>query len=163
MSEDVLPCPLADEANPSHARLWQVLGLMHRALDELEPAVAESTRAARLAPATSIIAHGHARAVLEAGKPATAFFRRAEQVAPAEDSVAHGLVAALVAEGGTGAALRRRVEARLGAVPSGCAGHATLARLRWEMGDRDRFTESLEQALIQRPRRQALWRELATT
>ena len=163
LEEDVLPLVrAAAEANPSHARLWQVLGLMHRALDELEPAVAALERAAALAPGNALIAHGHARAALEAGQPASTFFRRAEQLAPADETLVHGLVAALVAEGEWDRAAGE-LEARLSRRPEWVAGHATLSRLRWEMGNRDRLTESLEQALSNQPRDKALWRELVTT
>ena len=162
LEEEILPLVrAAAEANRSHPRLWQVLGLMHRAVDELDPAIAALGRAAVLAPGNAMISHGHARAALEAGRPATALFRRAERLAPDDPAVLHGLVASLVADGRWDAAVEE-LSGRLERRPEWVEGHATLARLRWEMGDRDGFTATLEQALVRRPRDLALWRELIT-
>ena len=162
LEEEVLPLVReAADANPAHSRLWQVLGLMHRALDELEPAVEALRRAARLAPGSALIAHGLARAVLEAGRPAASLFEQAHRLAPADESVALGRAAALVAEGRWHDAADY-LEARLRRQPGWAAGHATLARMRWEMGDDSGFTASLERDLDTIPRDMLLWRELLT-
>ena len=161
--EEVLPLVAeAAAAHAGHARLWQVLGLMHRALDELDPAIEALDRAARLAPGNALIAHGHARAALEAGRPAAALFERALPLAPADEALPLGLAAALIAENRTEEAAAL-LEARLRDRPGWTLGHATLARLRWTMGERDRFAESFERALQASPRDPALWRELIVT
>ena len=160
LEEEVLPLVRAvAAANPRHARLWQVLGLIHRALDELDPAVEALDRAVSLAPANALIAHGRARAVLEAGRPASRLFEEAGRLAPQDESIWLGLIAARIAEGEwqrgaaeLGAELRRR--------PGWAGGHATLARLLWEMGEKKSFTASIEEALKQLPRDMMLWREL---
>ena len=161
--EEILPLVrAAAAAHPNHARLWQVLGLMHRALDDLDPALEALGRATALAPADALIAHGRARAALEAGRPSSAFFEQAMRLAPADESMVFGLVAALTAEGRwrDGAAL---LQTRLRQRPDWVAGHSTLARLRWAMGERETFTAALEQALAERPREPGLWRELIIT
>jgi tetratricopeptide (TPR) repeat protein len=160
LQEEVLPLLHASaKVHPRHARLRQVLGLMHRALDELDPAIEAFESAAALAPNDALIAHGHARAALEAGRPARALFERALALAPADDGVVLGLVAAIVAEGDWRKAAGV-LEARLRERPDWTAGHATLARLRWVVGDRQGYTSTLEQALATRPRDIQLWREL---
>ena len=158
--EEVLPLLKASAlVHPGHARLHQVLGLVHRALDELEPAVDAFGQAARLAPGNALIAHGRARAIMESGRSAVAQFRAAARLAPQDESIALGLVAACVAEGAWAEA-EAELDARLKHRPDWAAGHATLARLLWESGARDRFTQSIEKALATRPRDLMLWREL---
>ena len=160
LEEGVLPLVrAAAAANPKHARVWQVLGLMHRGLDELEPAIEALGRAAGLAPGDPLVQHGLARAALEAGRPASLLFERAARLAPADEPIRLGLAAALVAEGRwkDAAAL---LDAQLRQRPGWIAGHGTLSRLLWAMGERDRFVDSLERALRATPRDAGLWREL---
>jgi tetratricopeptide (TPR) repeat protein len=160
LEEEVLPLVRsAAAANPNHARLRQVLGLMHRALDELEPARAALDRAAALDPGDPRIAHGQARAWLDSGGAAAAKFERARQLAPEDPAVAVGLFEALVAE-------RREEEA----VPLACAElrrhpdwvpvHRMLALHLWAGGRGAEFTAALEAALKARPADILLWREL---
>lgn len=158
--EQVLPLVrAAAAANPGHPRLWQVLGLMHRALDDLDPAIEALDRAATLAPADPMIAHGRARTVLEAGRPSSRLFDHALRLAPADTSVILGRGSALIAEGKWREAADD-LRARLHRDPDWVEGHATLARLLWEMGARDEFTDSLELALAASPANLLLWREL---
>ena len=58
------------EANPDDPRMWQVLGLVQRRLEDLAEAVPALARAAALAPDDALIVHSLARASLEAGLPA---------------------------------------------------------------------------------------------
>ena len=158
--EEVLPTVRsAAAANPNHARLWQVLGLMHRGLDELDSAIEALGRAAGLAPGDPLVQHGLARATLEGGSLASPLFERAARLAPADESIRLGLVAALVAEGRwkDAAAL---LDTQLRQSPGWIAGHGTLSRLLWAMGERERFVDSLERALLTNPRDAGLWREL---
>ena len=69
-------------ARSRNARLWQWTGLLHRALGDLEPAMAAFAEAARLAPKDASIAHGLARVRLEAGLDAIADFDRTLRIAP---------------------------------------------------------------------------------
>ena len=99
--------PLVAEASrrhPDHARLAELLGLLHRGLDELEPAIAAFDRAAALAPDDLGIAHGRARMHLEAGRPAAALFERALALAPRDDRIRFGRISAILAEQGVAAA-----------------------------------------------------------
>jgi len=163
LQEELLPVVRAvADANPRHARLWQVMGLMHRSIDELGPAMEAFERASALAPADPLIAHGRARAALDAGRPARSLFTRAIELAPGDHGAALGLAAAMVADGKWDDAAAM-LETRLRARPEWAAGHATLARLRWTMGDRERFVASLDRALLERPRDIQLWRELFAT
>lgn len=160
LEEEVLPLVRsAAHAHPGHAKVWQVLGLLHRALDELEPAASALARAASLAPSDPLVMHGHARATFDAGRPASDLFRRALSLAPSNDEVRLGLAAALIAEGRWRDAMAE-LEARVARDPDWVPGHAAIARLRWQMGQKDRFTESLETALASSPRNLGLWREL---
>ena len=159
LEEEVLPLLVAAaEANPRHARLWQVLGLVHRALDQLGPAVAALERASALAPNEPLIAHGRARTTYEAGLPAVRLFERAIALAPADLTLRLGLVAALVSEGRWRDAAAG-LESGLSAEPGWIAGHAALARLLWEMGEGVRFMESILRALAAQPANLELWRE----
>ena len=145
--------------HPHDARLWQVLGLAHRRLDDLEPAVAALTKAAALAPADALIAHGVARATMEAGLPATGLFERAHGHAPNAGSVLLGLAAARFADGDLDGAIAG-IEAQLEQHPGWIDGHNVSARLRWVRGEREGFTQSLERALLAVPGEPMLWRAL---
>ena len=163
LEEQVLPLVrAAAAAHPSHPRLWQVLGLMHRAVDDMEPAIEALGRAARLAPNDAQIAHGLARSALEAGRKAASLFAKLSKVAPADEAVLLGYAAALVAENRWQEAIDL-LDAQLRRQPGWVPGHATIARLRWMMGDRERFTSSFEQALAAAPQDISLWRELIVT
>ncbi|HEV2748603.1 MAG TPA: putative 2OG-Fe(II) oxygenase [Allosphingosinicella sp.] len=152
----------AVQHHPRDPRLWQVIGLIHRALEDLEPAVAALRKAAALAPHDARIAHALARARLEAGLPATEAFLAAHRLAPLDGGILLGLAAAQAAEGHAAAAMRG-IDGQLQANPGWLAGHALLAGLRWMHDDRAGFTASYEQALARAPRDIALWRELIVT
>jgi putative 2-oxoglutarate-Fe(II)-dependent oxygenase superfamily protein len=157
--------PLLAAARAAHrrdARLWQVTGLLHRSLDDLAPAVAAFAKAAGLAPRDALIAHGHARAALEAGLPALSLFERAHCLAPSEGPVLLGLATARFAEEGPRAAIEG-IDEQLRQHPGWMPGHALIARLRWMSGERAGFTASIERALATAPRDVSLWRELIST
>jgi tetratricopeptide (TPR) repeat protein len=152
----------AAEANPRDARMWQMLGLVQRKLEDLGPAVEALSRAAELAPAEPLIAHTLARASLEAGLPAIALFDRAHELAPEDGSVLLGRVAAQFAEDRLDDAISG-LEAQLGPNPGWIQGHASVARLRWVRGERATFTASMEQAVAAFPDAIPVWRELIDT
>ena len=81
----VLPMIIAaTRRHPDEATIWQVLGLLYRALEDLGPAMAAFETAARLNPSSALIAHGHARVVMEAGLPSLDLFDRAVRLAPGD-------------------------------------------------------------------------------
>lgn len=162
---DTAALPLARagaEANPADPRMWQVLGLVQRRLDDLAEAVPALARAAALAPDDALIAHSLARANLEAGLPAVELFERAHRLAPNDSMVLLGRAAAYFADGRLDDAIDG-LEAQLRLYPAWIEGHATAARLRWVRGEREDFAVSLEEALKAAPAAVPLWRELADT
>ena len=157
--------PLLEQAaarHPGDARIWQVLGLAHRKLEDLAPAVAAFEKAAALAPSDPLIAHSLARCAMEAGLPAVALFDRALTLAPTDGSVLLGRAAAQLAEGRIEQAIAA-LDAQLRQHPGWLPGHATLCRLRWLTGERASFTASFEAAVAAAPREVAIWREWADT
>ncbi|WP_395614148.1 putative 2OG-Fe(II) oxygenase [Allosphingosinicella sp.] len=160
---DLEALPLARagaEASPRDARMWQVLGLVQRRLEDLAEAVPALVRAADLAPDDALIAHSLARASLEAGLPAVDLFERAHGMAPTDGTVLLGRAAAYFAEARLDDAIAG-LEAQLRRYPDWIEGHATAVRLRWVRGDRENFTASLEEALAAAPASIPHWRELA--
>jgi tetratricopeptide (TPR) repeat protein len=163
LSEEALPLARAGaERHPNDPRMWQILGLAHRRLDDMAHSVAALAKSAALAPSEPLIAHSLARASLEAGLPALDLFERAVQLAPNDASVLLGRAAAQLAEGKTEEAIAA-LDAQLGPNPGWVQGHATAARLRWLLGDRETFTSSFERALAAVPQAMPVWRELAET
>jgi tetratricopeptide (TPR) repeat protein len=163
LEEEAVPLlNAALRVQPQVARLWQLLGLAYRGLDELAAAVAALEHAARLGANDGLIAHGLARAALEAGLPAVALFDRAHRLAPNDLAVLLGRAAAQHAEGRAAEAIAD-LDAELHRRPDWLAGHATVSRLRWMHGDRHDFTHSFERALAVRPSDADLWAELVGT
>lgn len=148
--------------HPGDARLWQVLGLAHRQLEDLAPAIEALRRAAELAPADPLIAHTVARATMEAGLPAAPLFDRALALAPDDPSVIVGRAAAQFAAGEVKAAIAD-LEARLRRFPGWLLGHGTLARLRQAAGDAAGATASFEEALRAEPANGIIWGALVET
>lgn len=149
----------AVEANPRHAGLRQVLGLCHRALDQMASALDALRQAATLAPNDALIAHGHARAAMEAGLPATQLFDTALRLSPLDGAVVIGRSAAQMAEGNLATAIAD-LDAVLMRNTAWYEGHAALARLRWIKGDVRSFTKSLNRALDLSPSDINLWSQL---
>jgi tetratricopeptide (TPR) repeat protein len=149
----------ATRHHPQDARLWQVKGLLHRQIEELEPAIRDFTRAAILAPADARIAHSLARVNLEGGLPSVELFRAARRLAPNDGDLILGLAAAIMGEEGPQAALEH-VEKVLVEHPLWVPGHDLSASLRWQMGDRESFLRSLEGVITQNPRNLDLWTDL---
>lgn len=143
---------------PDHAGLWQVLALLHRACEDLVPAIAAFERAAQLAPADMRIAQGLAHSRLEAGLPAVATFERIARQAPDDLSIQQGLAAARLGELGPDAAADGLAKV-LGRYPGWLPGHALIARLRWLAGAHDRLTETIDAAIAAAPRDAARWRQ----
>lgn len=142
-------------------RLWQLLGLTARALGQLGEAVDAFSNAHRLAPADPRIAHGLARARLEAGLAAVDDFVRARRLQPGDGSMIQGHAAALFAVGRGDMAIAE-IDAIVRQQPLWLDGHATLARLRRMLGDAD-YLRSYREALVQQRREPALWHSWLST
>ncbi|HEY1605400.1 MAG TPA: putative 2OG-Fe(II) oxygenase [Allosphingosinicella sp.] len=163
LAEEALPLAQAGaEAHPGDARMWQVLALASRDLEDLAPAVEAIGRAAALAPHDPLIAHTRARAAMEAGLPSSHLFEPARRLSPGDMSVLLGEVAALFGEGRLDDAIAL-LEEQLRTDPLRLEAQATLARLRWMRGERDSFTSGFEAAAAAAPRDVAIWREWTDT
>ena len=157
------PLPLEDvdralKIAPYDPRLWHVKGLIHRQQDRRELALPALHRAAELAPSEPLIAHGLAKTSLEAGLPSVELFGRAMKAGPNNPDVVLGLVSALLAEGRAGEAVEG-LETALRRSPLWTAGHVLLASMRWAEGEREGFTRSFDEALVQYPSSMELRRE----
>jgi tetratricopeptide (TPR) repeat protein len=141
---------------PDDPSLWQLLGLAHRGLEDLAPALTALGRAAALAPRNALIVHGHARATLEAGLPAAALFDQAQALAPSDHAVRRGHAAACFAQGDVDGACAV-LEAGIARAPGWVEGHQALARLRWQAGDHDHYVGRFARALKDRQDDLALW------
>ena len=148
--------------HPNDARLWQALGLLHRACEDMGPAVRAFARAAALSPDDPLIAHSHARTRLEAGLPASTFFDIASRLAPQDGSVILGRAAALFQEGRAAEAIQG-LDVQLRRHPAWIPGHQTICRLRYMESGGEDYTRSFEEAVRAAPREVALWREYAET
>src|SRR5437868_13262610 len=91
--------------HPDHPQLWQLLGLIHRTLDDHPPAVNAFAGAAALAPADPMIAHGRACVCFEAGLPAAALFAEARRLNQPDRAMLLRHAAARIAEGDGEAAM----------------------------------------------------------
>jgi cytochrome c-type biogenesis protein CcmH/NrfG len=154
--EALAPAQEMVRRHPANARLWQLLGLLHRDLQDLAPALEALTKAARLLPKDPTIANALACVTFEAGLSAAELFERAIELDPADRSLWLRLAAAWAQEGEADAVIGG-LEEEVAGNPGWIEGHKTLAKLRWETGDREGFARSFEQAVIATPRNSALW------
>ena len=129
-----LPLLRQGAENLKSARLWQWTGLLERALDQHERALASFGRAAALAPIDQSIAHGRARVALEAGLPAEKLFEAALHVSPGKGDVLLGYIASLFAAGKTELA-ESSLDSVLARSPLWVDGHIQLAQIRSNIGD----------------------------
>jgi tetratricopeptide (TPR) repeat protein len=152
----------ARERHPGDARIWQVLGLAQRKLDDLGAAVAAFEKAAALAPGDALIAHSLARSALEAGLPSRRLFDRALALAPNDAAVLLGRAAAQLAEGEIAQGIDD-LDAQVRRHPGWIEGHQTLSRLRWLRGEGEGSTASFAAAAAAAPREVPIWCEWAQT
>ena len=144
------------QRHSGNPRLWQLLGLLNRDLQDSAAALEALRKAAQLMPNDAMIANALACVTYEAGLPATELFEQAINLDPANRDLWLRLSAAWAQAGQTEAVIGV-LEEELAADPGWIEGHKTLAKLRWESGDRQGFTHSFEKALQASPRNQALW------
>ena len=154
--ERALPLVERGAVQSRSALLWQWKALLERSLDEHERALGSFEEAARLAPADASIAHGHARAAMEAGLDARPFYERALALAPRDGQVLVGMAAARAAMGESDRAIAD-MQATLATAPAWLYGHEQLAQLIATQGRSDEATSSLEAALARFPNAQPLW------
>jgi tetratricopeptide (TPR) repeat protein len=152
----------AAERHPRDPRIWQVLGLAHRKLEDLAPAVAAFEKAVALAPGDPLIVHSLARCTMDAGLESVALFDRALALAPNDGAVLLGRAAAQLAAGRIEDSIAG-LAGQLAQHPGWLPGHASICRLRWLAGGSEDFTASFEAAVAAAPREVALWREWADT
>ncbi|MEO6434047.1 MAG: putative 2OG-Fe(II) oxygenase [Sphingomicrobium sp.] len=143
---------------PADAQVWQMWGLLHRAVEDMEAALQCLTRAAALAPNDPKIAHALALTKLDAGLVAIDEFMRARQLAPGDLEVLAGMASALVMAGHPDVAIQG-VEQVLADVPSWSRGLAIASHLRWERGDAEGFTRNYAAARLAHPIAEPLWRD----
>jgi tetratricopeptide (TPR) repeat protein len=159
--EEEAAIPVLQAAAERHngPRLWHWLGLLHRALDEHEEALACLEQAARLAPNGPKIAQARAHIAMEAGFPAVDLFERALRLAPQEGSVIIGLAAARVAAG-EGERAVDELRAVLRQAPMWTLGQEKLAQFLATLGRLDEATSSIEEAIAANPAAPPLWEAL---
>jgi tetratricopeptide (TPR) repeat protein len=146
--------------HPRDARMWQMVALACRRLEDPEPGVEAIERAAALAPGDPLIAHTRARMALEAGLESMHLFDRARRLAPDDPAIFFGWISACFAEERLDLALAALQEAVDGS-PAWVEAQNLLARLRWMQGEGAVFTEGYERALGAASGDVRLWRGLA--
>lgn len=157
--EEVLGHFAAEAPNyPADARVWQVWGLLHRAVEDMGAAVECLARAVALAPADPKIALALAVSKLEAGLPALDDFMRARQLAVGDLEVLAGMASAMVAAGHPDAAIQG-IEQVVADVPTWSQGMAIATHLRWQQGDTDGFTRNYGVARSIFPGAEPFWRD----
>lgn len=137
------------------ARLWQWTALLSRSLGQLVDALPAFDTAARLAPADALIAHGRARAALEAGIDARQLFAEALRLSPSAE-VWLGWCAAHYAVG-EGALALDRLSGLLASSPLWSGGHIHYAQLAAMCGQGQQAMATIEPALARAPADPGLW------
>ena len=141
---------------PSSPRVWQILGLAHRQLQNSVGALNAFARAAALAPRDSRIANGHATAAMEAGVPSALLFKAARDLAPNDPELLLSTVAALKADGFPDVA-ETVLAQNVAANPAWIRGHEALATLRLTMTADENFARSFSDAAAQSPNDLAIY------
>lgn len=142
---ELLPALKLAATRLSDPALFQWAGLLHRALDELQPAMEAFDAAARLAPDDALIALSRARVALEAGRDARKLFDRAIRIMPSGDAFL-GKAAAQYAAG-QGVVALDELSAILASNPGWIDGHVQWSQLASMTGQAARATETIERAI----------------
>jgi len=146
----ILPVARTTERIGDDPRLWHMLGVLHRGMEDSAEAMMAFGRAHALDPGNVLAAHGLARSTFEAGLPAVDLYEAALPLAPQDRMMWLGYLAALFAAGEGPVALRRLAD-RLQGDPQWTEGHVNFARMRAALGDAERATETLDSALRKSP------------
>jgi Tfp pilus assembly protein PilF len=155
-AEAVGPVEETARAHPRDARLWLLLGFLHRSLEDLGSSSEALAKAEELLPNDPMVAQGHACARFDAGMPASKQFARAMHLCPGDRSILLQHAGALMAEGRKEAGIAE-IEQELLRDPAWIEGHSALARVRWTQAEHDKFPATFERALGAAPRNVALW------
>ena len=139
-----------------NGRLWQLLGLLNRDLQDSAASLEAFRRAGALMPNDAMIAKGLACVTFEAGLPAAELFEQAIELDPTNRDLALRLAAAWTQEGQSELVIEA-LEDELVANPGWIEAHKALSKLRWESGDRDGFTRTFDRAIRAMPRSKELW------
>ncbi len=147
-------------AHPRDARAWHQLGLLLQEMGDLPRSAAMLDRALQLAPHHATLLHLRGRVELARGLPALEWLDRAQDARPDDPAIALSIGMATLAAGDAGDALHRFAQVTM-AYPMLRQGHASLASLRYQLGDRDAFDDSYAAALAHTPADADLWRAWA--
>lgn len=145
------PLEQAIRQMPNEPRLHYVKGMILRQLDRRDQAIPSLRHAVSLAPGQSLLWHGLARTLMEAGLPSVEEYGRSLQLNPGDSATIEGMTAALVAAGRSDAALSG-LEQIVGRSPNWVDGQKLLAQLRWMSGEREGFDRGYDEALKAYPR-----------
>lgn len=141
---------IAADASAADAALLHVLGLLHRAVGDLAPAIAAFDRALALGAGTPRLVHARARAAQEAGLPSLDWYARARRLAPNDGDVILGHATALLAAQESKAA-DRLLAGMLADHPGWIAGHAALIRMRFANAQLGQTYACLDRAIAGAP------------
>lgn len=147
------------ELAPS-ARAWSAKGALERQAGDLAAAAKAYGAALAINPAIPTALRGCAQSAIERGdENASSHFAAAIFKLGEEPELVIGEAEALEAEGREGAV--DRLAALVERQPRWATGQTVLARIRWEAGESDSFTEALESAIRTHPQDKALRKILA--
>ncbi len=136
--------PLSQRA-PRTAKIWQLLGLALRDLQQMEKALDAFDRAAALEPGDPRIALGKAQTAFEAGRPAASLFKPLRAIAPDDGELALSAAGALLQEAKASTAENILTD-MLAKHPNWLRGQDALAKMRWTRGDVEGYTSGYKQA-----------------
>ncbi|MEG3124282.1 putative 2OG-Fe(II) oxygenase [Sphingomonas sp. GB1N7] len=154
--EDALPIlSAAARRFTRDGTLLHVTGLLHRAVGDLNAAIACFDAALPFAPTSARLMHARARAAAEAGLLSLDWYRRARAMAPNDGEVILGEAAALHAAGENMTA-DAMLSGLLRQHPGWIDGHAVLIRLRYLLGGEATALAELDRAIAVAPRDLAL-------
>ena len=138
------------------ASYWAARGALEREGGNLSQAAECFEAALAIDPAHRRALVGRARVARAEGDPATAaLYEKAAAADPGDRGLMIEEAEARAADGEAGAA--DRLAAAVAEDPSWVQGHDSLARLRWEMGDREIYLQEIERARAAAPQSEALW------
>ena len=143
-------------ARPDDGKIHAARGTALRALSRLGEAAAAYDRALSIDPARTVALNGRALVATQRGEARTSeLYRDALAAAPRDREMCLGLASALSEENSPEGL--EILATQLVLEPSWWAGHAALARARWEAGESTTFTSELQRALEMLPNARDGW------
>lgn len=144
---------------PEDAQAHSLVGFERMAAGDIRGAAEGFDRALANDPNRISALAGRASAAMQLGdSDAPALLRRALALKPGDGQLIIQLAEALEQEGDPEGI--RIMDTAVGSAPDWLQGQTTLARIRWEAGERDGFTSAIEKRLSQTPRNRGLWEAL---